>query len=408
MTDKPTPTTDLLKRCAEIYEWRSTGVLSGEALRDYAKRKWPDLHDTLQMAEHETVTEALALLAKWGQPAPATQQAAPKAAPGDVLDEALRERDDAEDFIDALLDEVLGHERPEWSSSYGHADALNDVQERMTALHKPAVDKAWGRFQSAMAAPQQEAQPNYVVSLVVVKEIPTGVNTQNKLYTVNAASADEAVGKAVLQMPNDFPEHRLHTACFVATPAQPAPQQEAQEPATVDQKTMEIAESVGLIGPASRVGDLHAAIQRFHDLICVNATIKAAVMAAEAIGKQQAAHQQEAQEPVAYVHVPHYTVEGKVRPVVSFEKYQQDYDDGIYSTRIPLYTAPQPAPAPLSEMPYEKRKAIQDGEQISASDAWFKARHEMLDTVDRRNVFRAGFDRGWNAAIAAQGEKDAG
>ena len=69
----------------------------------------------------------------------------------------------------------------------------------------------------------QEAQPNYVVSLVVVKEIPTGVNTQNKLYTVNAASADEAVGKAVLQMPSDFPEHRLHTACFVAAPAQPAP-----------------------------------------------------------------------------------------------------------------------------------------------------------------------------------------
>ena len=72
-------------------------------------------------------------------------------------------------------------------------------------------------------------------------------------------------------------------------------------------------------------------------------------------------------EPVAYVHVPHFTVEGKVRPVVSFEKYQQDYADGIYSTRIPLYTSPQPAPAPLSEMPYEKRKAIQDGAQISAA-----------------------------------------
>lgn len=69
-----TPATDLLKRCAEIYEWRSTGVLSGEALRDYAKRKWPDLHDTLQMAEHETVTEALALLAKWGQPAQAASR----------------------------------------------------------------------------------------------------------------------------------------------------------------------------------------------------------------------------------------------------------------------------------------------------------------------------------------------
>ena len=119
----------------------------------------------------------------------------------------------------------------------------------------------------------------------------------------------------------------------------------------------------------------------------------------------KAAPQQDAQEPAAYVHVPHYTVEGKVRPVVSFEKYQQDYADGIYSTRIPLYTAPQPAPAPLSEMPYEKRKAIQEGEQIGASDAWFKARHEMLDTVDRRNVFRAGFDRGWSAALAAQGGK---
>lgn len=301
------------------------------------------------------------------------------------------------------------------------------------------------------------------------------------------------------------------------------------------------------------------------------ALLKTALMEAEA------APQQEAQEPVAYVHVPHYPVEGKVRPVVSFEKYQQDYDDGIYSTRIPLYAAPQPspmaqaaesvpaiqgemnvqldidsnhsapgqqrdmacslalgqpvgngsdqvaghpsaqedklltvaernirsflrsatfksesdreaalncvdvlweaarataesvqedaaryrwlregndakhgaawpkvsgvsrdeghsrallvffaaeptddevravhdtlaaapqpAPAPLSEMPYEKRKAIQEGEQIGASDAWFHARHNMLDTLDRRNVFRAGFDRGWNAAIAAQGGK---
>ena len=73
--------------------------------------------------------------------------------------------------------------------------------------------------------------------------------------------------------------------------------------------------------------------------------------------------------------------------------------------RAMIAAAPQPAPAPLSEMPYEKRKAIQEGEQIGASDAWFHARHNMLDTLDRRNVFRAGFDRGWNAAIAAQGGK---
>ena len=76
MTDKPTPTTDPLKRGVEIHEGRSTGVLSGEALREYAKRKWPGRRDTLQMAEHETVTEALALLAKWGQPAQAAEPVA--------------------------------------------------------------------------------------------------------------------------------------------------------------------------------------------------------------------------------------------------------------------------------------------------------------------------------------------
>ena len=96
-------------------------------------------------------------------------------------DEALRERDDAEDFIDALLDEVLGHERPEWSSSYGRADALNDVQERMTALHKPAVDKAWGRFQSAMAAPKQEAQEPVAWQ---------GVHDQTDLYYTKPLQAD--------------------------------------------------------------------------------------------------------------------------------------------------------------------------------------------------------------------------
>lgn len=56
----------------------------------------------------------------------------------------------------------------------------------------------------------------------------------------------------------------------------------AAAPATA-QDAMALAESVGLIGPASRIGDLHAAIQRYHDLICVNATIKAARMAAEVI-----------------------------------------------------------------------------------------------------------------------------
>lgn len=94
---------------------------------------------------------ASAVLARWGAP----QQDGISA---DQEDQVLRERDDAEDFIDTLLDEVLGHERQEWSSAYGRAEALNDVRERITALHNPAVGKALDRLQSATAAPQQEAQ----------------------------------------------------------------------------------------------------------------------------------------------------------------------------------------------------------------------------------------------------------
>ena len=281
MTDKPTPTTDLLKRCAEIHEWRSTGVLSGEALRDYAKRKWPDRHDTLQMAEHETVTEALALLAKWGQPA-----AEPSRFGSPELQAMTIARCVEKDQADSGFD------------------------------HKTAADFLSGKTIS-----------------------------------------DEAVRKFVAASRWAHDERAALSATLLA---------------------------------------MHGVLTSREAEI---ALLKKALLEAEA------APQQDAQEPVAYVHVPHYPVEGKVRPVVSFEKYQQDYADGIYSTRIPLYTAPQPAPAPLSEMPYEKRKAIQEGEQIGASDAWFKARHEMLDTVDRRNVFRAGFDRGWSAAIAAQGGK---
>ena len=161
MTDKPTPTTDLLKRCAEIYEWRSTGVLSGEALRDYAKRKWPDLHDTLQMAEHETVTEALALLAKWGQPAPATQQAAPKTAPG--VGNSGFDHQTAADFLNGktVSDEAVRNfvatsrwahdERAALSATLLAMHGVLTSREAEIALLKKALLEA-------EAAPQQEAQ----------------------------------------------------------------------------------------------------------------------------------------------------------------------------------------------------------------------------------------------------------
>lgn len=116
-----------------------------------------------------------------------------------------------------------------------------------------------------------------------------------------------------------------------------------------------------------------------------------------------AAPQQEAQKPVAW----ESTTPGFIKYITQarYEKFSPNVRRWYKPYKCSSCTAPQPAPAPLSEMPYEKRKAIQEGEQIGASDAWFKARHEMLDTVDRRNVFRAGFDRGWSAALAAQGGK---
>lgn len=53
-------------------------------------------------------------------------------------------------------------------------------------------------------------------------------------------------------------------------------EQAQHDPVALDGGVMALAQSVGLIGPSSRTHDLHAAIQRFHDLITVNASIKAA------------------------------------------------------------------------------------------------------------------------------------
>ena len=47
---------------------------------------------------------------------------------------ALTERDDAIDFIDKILDEVLGQDRQEWTSAYDWSDALADVELKMAAL----------------------------------------------------------------------------------------------------------------------------------------------------------------------------------------------------------------------------------------------------------------------------------
>lgn len=158
---------------------------------------------------HGYGSEVQTQVATGTQEAPAQPLTVPDAQEKDLL-RAIQERDAADDYIDALLDEVLGTDRPEWSSAYGHADAIEQVRERINTLMKPSIDKAWDRFQSSVA-PQ---------------------------------------------------------------PAQP-----------LDLGVMELAESVGLIGPASRTHDLHGAIQRFHDLIVVNASIKAALHFADGLAQ---------------------------------------------------------------------------------------------------------------------------
>lgn len=64
--------------------------------------------------------------------------AAADAGAEDALERTMIERDFREDVINAILDEVLGLDRAEWSSNYDFNDAVSDVKERMWALAKPA------------------------------------------------------------------------------------------------------------------------------------------------------------------------------------------------------------------------------------------------------------------------------
>ena len=103
--------------------------------------------------------ESLAARLLAASPTPtAEQQAAPKAAAGEPTPELQRMTESrAAFFMERFLREekLLG---PNERAAVQFALNMLEAQERMTALHKPAVDKAWGQFQSAMAAPQQEAQ----------------------------------------------------------------------------------------------------------------------------------------------------------------------------------------------------------------------------------------------------------
>lgn len=57
------PDDNLKARCVEIANWRSKGILEGNVLRQYAKEKFGEDHDALNLAEGVTITEALTLIA---------------------------------------------------------------------------------------------------------------------------------------------------------------------------------------------------------------------------------------------------------------------------------------------------------------------------------------------------------
>ena len=107
----------------------------------------------------------------------------------------------------------------------------------------------------------------------------------------------------------------------------------------------------------------------------------------------QPAPQQEAQEPVAWY------VTGCGRLLDEDEAKAEARHIGGTARAMPLYTAPQ-ADSVLEDAARwttEQEHAIRQGHEIAASDSYFEARPQ-IDSNDRRKVFQAGFERGWDAA----------
>lgn len=235
---------------------------------------------------HGYGSEVQTQVATGTQEAPAQPLTVPDAQEKDLL-QAIQERDAADDYIDALLDEVLGTDRPEWSSAYGHADAIEQVRERINTLMKPSIDKAWDRFQSSVAP--QPAQPAQHPDDEAVDTFSAAMKQKLAQAREKGRGGWETCPPEELSRmlrehvekgdPRDVANFcmflwSLGHGITAPQPAQP-----------LDLGVMELAESVGLIGPASRTHDLHGAIQRFHDLIVVNASIKAALHFADGLAQ---------------------------------------------------------------------------------------------------------------------------
>ena len=75
-------------------------------------------------------------------------------------------------------------------------------------------------------------------------------------------------------------------------------------------------------------------------------------------------------------------------------------DGAFYQANIAPTPPAQTADSVLEDaarLTYEQAHAIRQGHEISASDGYFEARPQ-IDSSDRRKVFQAGFERGWDAA----------
>lgn len=122
----------------------------------------------------------------------------------------------------------------------------------------------------------------------------------------------------------------------------------------------------------------------------------------------QPAPQQEAQEPVAwYFKSPARPGEQPLIKKLDWRPHNRNWRPLVELAAVERATAPQPSPAAQGDAldaarwTTEQEHAIRQGHEIAASDGYFEARPQ-IDSNDRRKVFQAGFERGWDAARAAQ------
>lgn len=135
---------------------------------------------------------------------------------------------------DALVDEVeiLRAAAPNVQPKGTPAGYVTAFEEgKVLMLPRPSLDTAGlvAVYTGAQAPAPAHQGCNYIVSIVMTAHRGNNVNTQNKLYGVEAVSPDEAHGKAIALAQADFPEHQFHTACHWALEA-PAVQAEKEQP----------------------------------------------------------------------------------------------------------------------------------------------------------------------------------